>query len=220
MTSDVAASKREVSAFEGGDRNDWVAPPPLGTLTWDSQGFEKSLNELYGYAVARAQTAIDWYRRKKRPRQTLSLWIRFVALCLIFFGGLCPLVPSSLSGSININSYGYLLLAAGGGLVLFDKLFGVSSAWMRFMSTAQELEAQLDAFRVEWSAQAVLAVKREQQESRVDPRFELIQHFLANLHAAVGRETNEWKTEFNKSIVYFSDVLVQSKGSTTSTGRR
>jgi hypothetical protein len=112
-----------------------------------------------------------------------------------------------------------LLLAAGGGLVLFDKLFGVSSAWMRFMSTAQELEAQLDVFRVEWSAHAAVAPKREQPEVSADPRFELIAKFLINVHAAVGRETNEWRTEFNKSIVYFSDVLVQSKGNSSSAGR-
>jgi conflict system pore-forming effector with SLATT domain len=161
---------------------------------------------VYDHAVAAAERNINWYRTKKKPRQQLSHFLRCTALLLAIVGGLCPLLPDG--DKIDASRYGYILLAAGGGLLLFDKLFGLSSSWMRFMAAAQEIEALLDAFRVDWASEES-KLNTPATTSGSDSRFQLIKDFLINMHAIIGRETNEWKAEFQKGVVHFETLLRQ-----------
>jgi hypothetical protein len=173
-----------------------------------AEGDHKSaeLCMMYDHAVAAAERNIDWYRSKKAPKQRLSLVVRCTALLLAIVGGLCPLF--SEMSKIDLSRYGYILLAAGGGLLLFDKLFGLSSSWMRFMGAAQEIEALLDAFRVDWASEKARLITPE-TTSASDPRFQLTKEFLINMHAVIERETNEWKAEFQKGVVHFETLLRQ-----------
>jgi hypothetical protein len=175
------------------------------------------LCKLYEYAVATAERNIDWYRTKKKPKQQLSHSVRCTALLLAIVGGLCPLLPEV--SKIDVSRYGYILLAAGGGLILFDKLFGLSSSWMRFMVAAQEMEALLDAFRVDWASEKS-KLNTPATTSDSDPRFQLIKDIFANMHAIIERETNEWKAEFQKGVVHFETLLRQrSEGAGTKSRR-
>jgi hypothetical protein len=175
---------------------------------------DRKLPELcavYKHAVAAAERNINWYLTKKKPKQQLSYFVRCTALLLAIVGGLCPLLPEV--GKIDASRYGYILLAAGGGLLLFDKLFGLSSSWMRFMAAAQEIEALLDAFRVDWASEKS-KLNTIATTSSSDPRFQLIKDFLINMHAIIERETNEWRAEFQKGVVHFETLLrQQSEGS-------
>jgi hypothetical protein len=164
------------------------------------------LRTLYGYAIAAAERNINWYRTKKRPKEHLSRILRCAALLLAIVGGLCPLLPEI--SKIDPGRYGYILLAAGGGLLLFDKLFGLSSSWMRFIAAAQEIEALLDTFRVDWASEKTKLIAPAATSGN-DPRFQLIKEFLANMHAVIERETNEWKLEFQKGEIHFETLLRQ-----------
>jgi hypothetical protein len=145
------------------------------------------------------QDNANWYRRKKAPRQTISLWIRFFSLVLAFAGGLCPLLPSN-SRLPDLQPYGYLLLGAGGGLLLFDKLFGISSAWMRFVHAALEIEACMHAFRMEWiKARAILPIS--EGGASLGPLCAIASQTLSRIDAIVQRETAEWESEFHANIV-------------------
>jgi len=129
------------------------------------------IRTLYEYAITAAYKNINWYRTKKKLKQQLSHLIRCTALFLLILGSLCPLLPQE--NRFDVSRYGYVLLAAGGSLILFDKLFGLSSSWMRFMAAAEELEALLDVFRVDWAAQGS-KLNNQEVTSGIDPRFELI----------------------------------------------
>jgi hypothetical protein len=105
-----------------------------------------SLNNTYRDVENTAYKFAGWYRKHKAPRQIVSLWIRGMSLAFLLAGGLCPLIPLILF-QMDMHPWGYFFLAFGGGLLLFDRLFGISSAWMRDISTAQQIEARFDAFR-------------------------------------------------------------------------
>jgi hypothetical protein len=184
-----------------------------------AKGDQKSpdLCMLYDYAVAAAGRNINWYRTKKKPTQRLCLFVRCAALFLAIVGGLCPLLPEL--GKIDASRYGYILLAAGGGLLLFDKLFGLSSSWMRFMAAAQEIEALVDAFRVDWASEKS-KLNTPATTSDGDPRYQLIRDFLVNMHAIIERETNEWKAEFQKGVVHFETLLRQQSEGAGAKSRR
>jgi hypothetical protein len=181
-----------------------------------AKGDQKSpdLCMLYDYAVAAAGRNISWYRTKKKPTQRLCLFVRCAALLLAIVGGLCPLLPK-----LDASRYGYILLAAGGGLLLFDKLFGLSSSWMRFMAAAQEIEALLDEFRVDWASEKS-KLTTPATTSDGDPRYQLIRDFLVGMHAIIQRETNEWKAEFQKGVVHFETLLRQQSEGAGGKSRR
>jgi hypothetical protein len=172
---------------------------------------------LYDHALAAAEKNINWYRTKQKPKQQLSHFVRCIALLLVIVGGLCPLLPEI--SNLDASRYGYVFLAAGGGLLLFDKLFGLSSSWMRFMAAAQEIEALLDAFRVDWACEES-KLNAPENRSEIDPRFQLVKDFLVNMHAIIERETNEWKSEFQKSVTHFETLLRQNSEGTGAKSRR
>jgi hypothetical protein len=147
----------------------------------------------------------------------LSVFLRCTALLLAIVGGLCPLLPEM--SKVDASRYGYILLAAGGGLLLFDKHFGLSSSWMRFMAAAQEIEALLDAFRVDWASEKS-KLNTPAIPSGSDPRFQLIKDFLVNMHAIIERETNEWRAEFQKGVVHFETLLRQQSEGPGAKSRR
>jgi hypothetical protein len=167
---------------------------------------------IYDYAINVALTNINWYRSKKKRKQFFSSALRCLALLLVLLGGICPLLPVDIKK--DFGSYGYFLLALGGGLLLFDRLFGLSSSWMRFMLAAQELEAHLDVFRVDWATQTARGISHAGDTEEIDTRYDLVKDFLINVHRTIERETNEWKAEFQKNIVHFETFTRQPNGRT------
>jgi len=177
----------------------YTAPSELS----DPRNRQKLLADLRAYVESVAAEQIVWYKKSRVSRQIASLWIRFCSLLFLFLGGLCPLLPRDLPRSPvqDFEPWGYLLIGIGGGLLLFDRLFGISSSWMRFIWASFEIEALLDDFRISW-----LKILLEDKES---DSLEALQPFLATadntikrIHAIVLQETSSWRTEFQTNIAH------------------
>jgi hypothetical protein len=158
--------------------------------------------EIYAYVERLGHNASSWYRAKKQPKQRLSILLRCLSLFLLLAGGLSPLIPPG-TYAVNGQAYGYLLLAAGGGLQLFDHLFGVSSAWMRYIVAAQEIEACLDRFRLEWY-RARGADATTVQPVQSTELVSIASDAVLRINEIVRRETDEWRAEFRTNLVYLS----------------
>jgi hypothetical protein len=91
-------------------------------------------------------------------------------------------------------------LAAAAALVVFDKLFGLSSSWMRFMSALQELERILDVFRLHWGIQAA-ALEEEYEIEKSTDALRLILGFIEEIHGVVKQETDLWMNEFQSGLI-------------------
>ena len=181
----------------------------LEGLDWTPGGVEKSLQRVFLYVQSSGKAKSSWYRRKKGPRQLVSLYIRFASLVVIFLGGLCPLVPSD-SLRFNPHPFGYLLLATGGGLFLFDKFFGVSSSWMRYMVAAQQIEAELERFAFEWLKVQASRTETDGSSFNPIPLITLASNTLGQISAIVQHETLEWVGEFQNNQTQFSDMASKS----------
>ena len=110
------------------------------------------LVQLHAYVKSFAAEQTAWYMANRVVRQIASLGIRFISLLFIFSRGDLP--PFSPKENPHLPApdlqLGYFLIAIGGGLLLFDRLFGISAAWMRFIIAAFEINSLLDAFRMRW----------------------------------------------------------------------
>jgi hypothetical protein len=175
--------------------------PPL--LPEDAEKREEILTGLRTYVEALATHYYTWYMEKRKPRQVISLWIRAISLCFIFLGGLWPLIPVDIPDNPHFLSWGYVLIGIGGGLLLFDKYFGLSSAWMRYIVAAEDINTVIDGFRMRW-LQGQMGVKEPGTDNAPD-RFQvlitLVDQTVQKLHSIVVQETNAWRLEFQSNVI-------------------
>ena len=109
---------------------------------------------LYEYAESSAQSSIAWYGRNKN---NLAWWSRALRRAAIFFtsiGGLIPFIsavglvaPQTSLVNFEFGQLGYLFLGMAAALIGYDKFFGYSSGWIRYMTTKMALES-LAEFRL------------------------------------------------------------------------
>ncbi|PZG16125.1 hypothetical protein C1I95_18325 [Micromonospora craterilacus] len=159
------------------------------------------LNSLREWAEGQAEDTIAWYLRDKAVRRSISRLLRGCAILLGVAGGVVPLL-SAASAGIGA-SWGYVLLAMAGGCLAFDHFFGLSSAWMRDIATAQALQRALTEFRLDW---ATIDLRTEangeygQVGAATLQREELIRVLVTRTAELVEAETGEWLSEFRTNI--------------------
>jgi hypothetical protein len=158
-----------------------------------------TLELLRAWAERNATEARDWYLRDKSFKRAGSRLLRALAILLGVAGGLAPLLAAAVDGS---GSWGYILLAAAAGCVAFDHFFGLSSGWMRDMTTARALERRLAAFRFAWAAANVEAAFGA-DHATVKLGLELVEKLATEVADLVDAETTEWITEFRANITNF-----------------
>lgn len=167
----------------------------------------KALVELRAYVESLAAEQSAWYKNNRVTRQIVSLWIRFFSLFFLFVGGLCPLLPkdtpSSLIGSLirNVEPWGYTLIGLGGGLLLFDRLFGISSSWMRFIWAYFEIGELVDEFRMRW-IKTQLEAADAQSADTFQALVAIAEDAIKGIHAIVRLETAAWRVEFQNNIAH------------------
>lgn len=157
------------------------------------------LHRLREWAEAQAEDSIAWYLRDKAVRRRISRVLRGCAILLGVAGGVVPLVSAASAGSGA--SWGYVLLAMAGGCLAFDHFFGLSSAWMRDIATAQALQRVLTEFRLDWATAELRTASEDHDVDLVVQRREkLIRVLVMRTAELVEAETDEWLSEFRSNI--------------------
>ena len=167
-------------------RADWADPDAV-------------LVDLYRQAEGKAIEAIDWYLREKTGKKRASRYLRAVAIVLASAGGMFPLFALAAPAAVPSAAWGYVLLALAAACVAFDRFFGVSSGWMRYMIAAQRLQGRLDRFQYEWTAICADAANGGGALTIAD-RLELLKAFSTDVGDLVMRETVEWEQEFRSNL--------------------
>lgn len=171
---------------------------PIAT-TEDWRDPAAALAGLHEYAERKAIEAIDWYLADKRAKKTASRTLRALAILLAAAGGIQPLVDAALPGR-GWAGWGYVLLATAAACVAFDRFFGLSSGWMRDMSTAQALQRRLETFRYDWATECLRGAITAPDEEQVTRALALIREFGEDVADAIERETTDWVVEFQSNL--------------------
>lgn len=103
--------------------------------------------------------------------------------------------------------WGSLLLAGAGILVLLDRFWGCTSAWVRYVRAAQELSGALDAFRIDLESHKLFSDRGEPDAEQAQAMIERCRAFLVQVRSIVRKETDAWAAEFQ-------NVLAQIEGAT------
>lgn len=184
--------------------------PLAGPEDWRDPG--QALTTLYRHAEDKALQAIDWYLRDKRSKKLSSRVLRAVAIILAAAGGVQPLVSIARPGQGNAG-WGYVLLALAAACIGFDRFFGLSSGWMRAISTAQAIQSSLERFQFEWAATCACTAMLPARPEQVLDRLQLLRAFSEQLLDLVRGETAEWVVEFQSSLSSLAQLEVSGRDS-------
>lgn len=106
--------------------------------------------ELFRHAESEVSAAIGWYLARRRGPSLWSRSLRALAALLGIVGTLTPLVHSAAPSALQ-PEWGFVFLAGGAGCVLFDRIFGFSASWTRYIRTEVALQQVLKKAQAEWT---------------------------------------------------------------------
>jgi hypothetical protein len=196
-TSDAGPERKSSS----GD----IEVAPLEALSWKTDAdVEASINALYHYAEAMADRSIHWYWKAKRANALSSRFLRAGAIGFAALGGLAPIVSSldwfGQASSHLIGQLGYISLGIAAACVGFDKFFGFSSGWMRYVLTAMVQQEALSAFRMDWAILSADLGAKTLAIDEVKPMIQRVKDFVQQIDQNVEQETKAWMTEFQANL--------------------
>jgi hypothetical protein len=191
------------------DDLDLTAFPPL---SWSRAEIRNSLDEMYGWGERLAGDAISWYLTEKRAKSRRSRALRAAAIILGTLGAAVP-IAALATGRVALGNWGFMLLALAGGCVAYDKYFGVSSAWLRYVATATSLRAQLVDYQTTWAREMVAMGAREPDRTDAVRLIEFVRTFAWNVNDTIRVETEAWLVEFHTRLTELESRLQQADGS-------
>lgn len=160
------------------------------------------LEELYRWSEERAVEAIDWYRRDRLWKRRWARLLRFGAASFAVGGATLPLV--ALTGVTDrLAGWGYVSLALCAACVGADRVFGLTTGWMRDVSTSQALQRRLEAFQFDWASECVREVLGPTEGTAGEAAercLGVLRRFCEDVSDMVRSETSEWMLEFRASM--------------------
>lgn len=185
---------------------------------WADPNTQAKLIQLYEQTESETHGAIDWYKRKKLWKACFSRLFRVVAIFASVGGGMMPILSGMSSArdwlgmdQTFMSQLGYVLFALAAACLLFDKFFGTSSGWIRYIVTSMGIERTLIEFR------AAYVLKLVELQGRVPTPDDLRAfHVLAldmrkNVQQQVQNETNAWAQEFQQSTAELEKLVAQQR---------
>jgi hypothetical protein len=191
----------------GGDLQLTEFPP----LTWSRTEIRHSLDELCAWGERLAFDAIAWYMTEKRRKSRWARILRTLALVLGTAGAAVPVAALS-AGRPAAGNWGFLLLALAGGCVAYDRSFGYSSSWQRYMATATSLRTQLIEYQAAWAKEMVAMAGREPDRTDAVRLIDFVRTFAWNVNDTIRTETEAWLVEFHTRLTELESRLQQTEG--------
>ncbi|MFF4653195.1 SLATT domain-containing protein [Streptomyces sp. NPDC001380] len=160
------------------------------------------LEELYRWSEERAVEAVDWYLRDRAWKRRAARSLRLVAAVAAACGAGLPLL--GLTGVWRgAAPWGYVLFVLAGACVVADRAFGLTSGWMRDVSTAQALQRRLEAFQFDWASECVREVLGPTEGTAAEAAercLGVLRRFCEDVSDMVRSETAEWMLEFRAAM--------------------
>lgn len=188
-------------------------------MPWDEykdKAPDVSLASIYARVELASSSMRAWYWRSIRVKRWSSLSARGAAFGLFVLGTLLPLCAAfqdQPGEKLLLTQSAIALLAAAGLTQGADRIFGLSSGWMRYITTVTTMENLTRAFELEWG-KYILSKDAPVGPSDVKVLFELakgLEHELVTLQAD---ETAKWVVDFNSSVALLESLIKTQRDET------
>ncbi len=183
-----------------------IKPERYEYHNWDQASAEQSLLDAYRMCDKHAENAIEWYLTARQRKKMCARLLRFGVIVLTALAGIIPILSQLQLWTTNIEP-GWATVALGiAGLFLgIDRYFGCSTAWMRFMVTEHIIRQQLHEFRInneidkaDWESDGL-------SKEKIKTNLIRCREFLLQVDKSIRNETDQWVSEFQKTINQIDD---------------
>jgi len=165
-------------------------------MKWTPDLTGTNLEVIYGWVEQVSSDAITRYTDKKEQKATWSRRLRAIGLTLATAGWAVPVV-ALVTRRTDLGNFGYLLLALAAGAMAYDRFYGCSTAWRRYLTTAIALRANLADFQVAWAKQQAAIGAHQPGGQAIQQLIDLAQSFTRNAYDLMRAETDNWQTDFD-----------------------
>lgn len=168
---------------------------------------KEALAAIKRYIIAMAENEENWYASKRSVHAVGTRTLRFSALILFGLGLIFPLLNIETAG--KVKSIGYLLLAIGGLLLLFDKYFGLSSSFVRFYLAEEDIKKNLADFEIAWEMEIAKADKASYSIESVLNTLLIARVLRQSVSNTIQVETTAWASEFQSQTGELQELFKQ-----------
>lgn len=184
-------------------------------LAWDHfvrADIDGALAEIHSHATLMAQEMKEWYWNARSAKKRYSLFLKGVSVLLFAGGAILPYLSSVFASDhsrLTATQIGVVALVVAGLLQALDRVLGLSSGWVRYVTTVLTMESSCRVFELNWKSH-LLKCRGVLTEEDKHILFELAKRFEEELLALQRAETDKWVVEFNSSQALL-DGLIKSK---------
>src|ERR1039458_5137150 len=118
-------------------KSEALKPKAFPKLVWKPGAFTEPLGLLFDYVATKAEGTIYWYFDKRRPMRLGARIFRGGAVLATAIAGMIPLLSEICMRKDATRAihplWSAVAIAVAATLVLLDKFWGCSSAWVRYM---------------------------------------------------------------------------------------
>lgn len=163
-----------------------------------------SIRAHYDHVQERAVEVVDWYLYNKRAKALWSWGLRFSAIFLVAVGSLVPLVGGALTNFKNLGlpefaPFGYVAFALAGACLGFDRYMGISTSWMRYMTTTLALQRALSELQSDW-LKLQIRLHNPPTPRQLEQLVDRLKRFALVVEDLVAAETHGWIAEFQGTL--------------------
>jgi hypothetical protein len=176
---------------------------PWPELSWTPEARAASLDRLAAHVCAEADAVIRWYLDNKRQKRIWARLLRGLALLLILLAAVIPLLAELWTESDGFwlsPAWASMALVLAAGCIGFDRFFGFSTAWMRFITTEMRIRQTRRGFQLDWEARRLRWQDQPPDLAVTLEALAACKACLARLDALVIEETERWVQEFSAAI--------------------
>ncbi len=175
---------------------------------WDPAQPLQSLNDLFGSSIALVNAQIDWYRWRSKWLKKASKTCRLLGIMFGAIGTLIPLFQVAWNalqtgGATNMSwlgQWGYVAFGLAATALFWDRIFGFSSSWIRFIKAQLALEEARTELNYDWRMLMAKFAARPGSDEQVQAMVQRLKDFAKKVHAEVRQETEAWVTEFQSNL--------------------
>lgn len=176
----------------------------LSQLQWDTENLKESLDKLYQFTLQKGESSEAWYWKNSRYKRGWAQFLRVFAILVTALGGIIPIITQIIVTAdgkpIFSPAWASVVLALGATALGLDRFFGFSTGWIRFITTALNIQAWIAEFKYEWELARVGWKGTMPTYEQAEAMISKCSAFSLKISNAVQEETHSWVEEFQATL--------------------
>lgn len=175
-------------------------------ITWKEENLNTDLNTLADYGISLAESSRNYYRKNSRTKSGWAKGLRITAIVSGALGGLLPILSQIFNKGLD-PAWATVAVTIAITAIGFDRFFGFSNAWMRFITTEMKIESKIQQFRLSLEVERFSWAGKPPAFQEGKSMLVLVANFIKEVLDIVQDETNTWMVEFQNVIQKFNEEM-------------